>query len=78
MREALARTYDATPNPKWAVAVGDCDRDGACFAGTYVVVGGVSQLVPDLHIPGCPSSPIAIFQGLLALLHQINRDVAAR
>src|SRR6476619_7490568 len=69
MRDALERTYHATPNPKWVVAVGDCARDGGCFAGSYAVVGGVSQVVPvDLHIPGCPPPPITILQGLLALL----------
>src|SRR5512140_334018 len=55
MREALLRTYNATPDPKWVIAVGACARDGGIFAGSYAVVGGVSQLVPvDLHIPGCP------------------------
>jgi len=37
MREALERTYHATPNPKWVVAIGDCARDGGCFAGSYAV-----------------------------------------
>jgi Ni,Fe-hydrogenase III small subunit len=69
MRMALERTYDATPNPKWVVAVGDCARDGGCFAGSYAVVGGVSAVVPvDLHIPGCPPPPLEILRGLLALL----------
>ncbi|RME68439.1 MAG: NADH-quinone oxidoreductase subunit NuoB [Alphaproteobacteria bacterium] len=69
MREALERTYNATPDPKWVVAVGDCARDGGCFAGSYAVVGGVSQVVPvDLHIRGCPPSPTEILKGLLALL----------
>jgi Ni,Fe-hydrogenase III small subunit len=69
MRGALLRTYDATPNPKWVVAVGDCARDGGCFAGSYAVVGGVSQVVPvDLHISGCPPPPAAILRGLLSLL----------
>lgn len=69
MREALKRTYDATPNPKWVVAVGDCALDGGCFAGSYAVAGGVSEVVPvDLHIPGCPPAPTAILRGLLALL----------
>jgi NADH-quinone oxidoreductase B subunit len=73
MREALVRTYDATPNPKWVVAVGDCGRDGGCFAGSYAVVGGVSEVIPvDLHIPGCPPTPTAILQGLLALLEQAD------
>ena len=42
MREALERTYEATPDPKWVVAVGDCAADGGIFAGSYAVVGGVS------------------------------------
>ena len=51
MREALERTYHATPDPKWVVAIGDCARDGGCFAGSYAVVGGVSEVVPvDLHM----------------------------
>jgi Ni,Fe-hydrogenase III small subunit len=73
MRDALKRTYDATPGPKWVVAVGGCALDGGCFAGSYAVVGGVSAVVPvDLHIPGCPPSPIAILGGLLALLKHVN------
>jgi len=69
MRMALERTYNATPNPKWVVAFGDCARDGGCFAGSYAVVGGVAQVVPvDLHVDGCPPAPIEILRGLLALL----------
>ena len=72
MRMALERTYNATPNPKWVVAVGDCARDGGCFAGSYAVVGGVDQVVPvDLHVPGCPPPPLEILRGLLALLEGI-------
>jgi len=69
MRMALERTYDATPNPKWVVAVGDCARDGGCFAGSYAVAGGVAQIIPvDLHVPGCPPPPLDILRGLLAVL----------
>jgi len=69
MREALERTYHATPDPKWVVAVGDCGRDGGVFAGGYACVGGVAEVIPvDLHIPGCPPSPIQLLEGLLALL----------
>ncbi|MGO8916038.1 MAG: NADH-quinone oxidoreductase subunit B family protein [Stellaceae bacterium] len=69
MREALERTYAATPDPKWVVAVGDCARDGGLFADSYAVVGGVSAVVPvDLHIRGCPPSPTQLLSGLLALL----------
>ncbi|KIL98074.1 Ni Fe-hydrogenase III small subunit [Paramagnetospirillum magnetotacticum MS-1] len=69
MEEALRRTVEATPEPRWIVAMGDCGKDGGCFAGSYAVVGGVSDVVPvDLHIPGCPPSPRQILAGLLALL----------
>src|SRR3977135_2069611 len=69
MREALERTYAATPDPKWVVAVGDCALDGGLFAGSYGVVGGVSAVVPvDLHIRGCPPSPTALLKGLIALV----------
>lgn len=74
MREALTRTYDATPDPKWVVAVGACAEDGGIFAGSYAVAGGVHDVVPvDLHIPGCPPSPIKLLKGLLALLEHGSR-----
>ena len=69
MREALKRTYDATPDPKWVVAVGDCAVDGGMFAGGYACIGGVSSVVAvDLHIRGCPPRPIDLIKGLLALV----------
>jgi Ni,Fe-hydrogenase III small subunit len=69
MQEALERTYHATPDPKWVVAVGDCAFDGGCFAGSYAVSGGVAAVLPvDLHIRGCPPRPTQILEGLLALL----------
>src|ERR1035438_8886352 len=56
MREALERTYRATPDPKWVVAVGDCAMDGGMFSDSYACVGGVSAVIlVDLHIGGCPS-----------------------
>ncbi len=71
MREALQRTYNATPEPKWVVAVGACARDGGIFDGSYAVAGGVKDVVPvDLHISGCPPSPKALLAGLLALLQK--------
>jgi Ni,Fe-hydrogenase III small subunit len=74
MREALLRTYNAMPDPKWVVALGSCAADGGIFAGSYACVGGVSDVVPvDLHIRGCPPSPIEILSGLIALLEHHNR-----
>ncbi len=69
MAEALRRTWEATPHPKFVVAVGDCGRDGGIFAGSYAVVGGVSAVVPvDAVIPGCPPSPRALLAGLLTIM----------
>jgi Ni,Fe-hydrogenase III small subunit len=71
MREALERTYNATPDPKWVVAVGDCAASGGIFAGSYAVAGGVNDVIPvDLHIRGCPPSPVQLLQGLLALMEK--------
>jgi Ni,Fe-hydrogenase III small subunit len=71
MREALERTYAATPDPKWVVAAGDCAANCGVFAGSYACVGAVSSVVPvDLHIRGCPPPPVEILKGLLALLLQ--------
>ncbi|HUO13018.1 MAG TPA: NADH-quinone oxidoreductase subunit NuoB [Caulobacteraceae bacterium] len=69
MREALERTYAATPGPKWVVAAGGCAVNGGLFAGSYACMGGVSSvLTVDLRIPGCPPTPTMLLQGLLALL----------
>jgi NADH:ubiquinone oxidoreductase subunit B-like Fe-S oxidoreductase len=71
MREALRRTYDATPDPKWVVALGTCAADGGLFAASPAVIGGVSDVIPvDLHIRGCPPSPHDILKGLIALLQK--------
>jgi Ni,Fe-hydrogenase III small subunit len=69
MAEALRRTWEATPDPKIVIAAGDCARDGGLFAGSYAVVGGVAAAVPvDAVIPGCPPSPQALLEGLLAVM----------
>jgi Ni,Fe-hydrogenase III small subunit len=69
MGEALIRTYDAMPSPKWVVAVGDCACTGGLFGESYACIGAVEQVLPvDLRIPGCPPDPAALLQGLLSLL----------
>lgn len=69
MANALHRTWVATPNPKWVVAAGDCAFNGGIFAGSEACVGGVGSVIPvDLHIRGCPPSPMMLLRGLLALL----------
>jgi Ni,Fe-hydrogenase III small subunit len=73
MREALERTYHATPGPKWVIAAGDCARDGGLFSGSYACVGGVSAVSPrrSAH-PGLSPSPITLLKGLLALLQTVK------
>ena len=78
MREALLRTYNATPDPKWVIAVGACAADGGLFAASYAVEGGVKNVVPvDLTIPGCPPNPLQLLKGLLALLESQGAYVAS-
>lgn len=72
MAEALKRTFDATPAPKWVVAMGDCAIDGGCFKGGYATLDGVDKVVPvDVCIPGCPPSPEDLLKTLLALMEQV-------
>src|SRR5690242_9107487 len=69
MREALERTWRATPDPKWVVAVGDCAAGCGVFEGSPACIGAVSNVVPvDLVIRGCPPTPTQLLQGLLALI----------
>ena len=66
MEEALRRTYDATPDPKLVVAVGDCGCDGGIFGECYASRGRVSNVIPvDAAVPGCPPEPAAILQAIL-------------
>ena len=59
MREALLRTYNAAPEPKWVVALGDCATNCGVFAGSPAVVGPLAEILPvDLHVPGCPPAPL--------------------
>lgn len=72
MREALLRTWDCTPEPKWVVAVGDCAAGCGLFAGSPMLAegtGAVAAVLPvHLHLRGCPPRPIELLEGLLALL----------
>jgi len=77
MREALERTYRATPEPKWVVAVGNCACTGGIFAGSYACVGPVSAVLPvDVTVPGCPPPPLEILKALLALLEGAGKRIA--
>ena len=67
MEEALRRTYDAMPEPKLVVAVGDCGCTGGIFGESYASCGRVANVLPvDVAIPGCPPTPTQLLQGILA------------
>lgn len=73
MAEALRRTYNATPDPKIVVAVGDDAIDGGIFRGSYAVHDGVDKIVPvHFYIPGDPPSPGRILCALLEILNIID------
>ena len=69
MAIALQRTFDATPEPKLVVAVGDCGCTGGIFGETYASLGRVANVIPvDVEIPGCPPTPTALLAGILAAI----------
>ncbi len=69
MEVALRRTYDATPDPKLVVAIGDCGACGGIFGEGYASRGAVANVIPvDVVVPGCPPSPVRIMAGILTAL----------
>lgn len=77
MATALRRTYDAVPEPKLVVAVGDCGCNGGIFGESYASCGGVSTVLPvDITIPGCPPEPIEILRGILIAVGRVSTKVA--
>lgn len=71
MVTALERTYNATPEPKLVVALGDCACNGGVFGSNYACLGSVAAVIPvDVHVPGCPPEPIAILRGILTAVRR--------
>jgi Ni,Fe-hydrogenase III small subunit len=69
MEMALRIAYEATPDPKLVVAVGDCGCTGGIWGETYATCGKVSSVIPvDVAVPGCPPAPAAILQGILTAI----------
>jgi Ni,Fe-hydrogenase III small subunit len=67
LETALKRTYDATPEPKWVIAMGDCACTGGIFGESYASCGRISNVIPvDVELTGCPPTPLALLQGILA------------
>lgn len=71
MEQALRRTYEATPEPRLVVAVGDCATCGGIFGENYATCGGVAKILPvDVTVPGCPPPPLEIMRGILAAVRR--------
>jgi Ni,Fe-hydrogenase III small subunit len=69
MEVALRKTYDATPDPKLVVAIGDCAQTCGVFKGSYAVAGSVDQIIPvNVFVQGCPPEPADILRGILTAL----------
>jgi Ni,Fe-hydrogenase III small subunit len=77
MVTAVKRTYEATPEPKIVVAVGDDAIHGGLYAGSYAVLDGVHAVLPvHYHIPGDPPSPLTILYHLLNILQALPLGVS--
>lgn len=71
MEAALKRTYDATPDPKLVLAMGDCGADGGEFGCSYASCGGVSKVIPvDGIVRGCPPTPLELMKAILAMIEK--------
>jgi len=69
MEIAVKRAWEATPEPKLVVAVGDCGCTGGIFGESYASCGRVSNVIPvDVEVPGCPPTPFALMQGILTAI----------
>jgi len=78
MEQALRRTYEAMPEPKLVVAVGDCGCHGGIFGESYATCGRVSNVIPvDAQVPGCPPPPAAILQAILSAVTTNRRRSSA-
>jgi Ni,Fe-hydrogenase III small subunit len=74
MEVALKRAYDATPEPKLVVAVGDCGCTGGIFGESHACRGRIANVIPvDVAIPGCPPTPLQLMQGIMAAV-QVSED----
>ena len=72
MAEPLRRTYEATPDPKIVIAIGDCANNCGVFKDSYAVVGSVDKVIPvNVFVPGCPTEPVDILRGILSAIDRL-------
>src|SRR5260370_35067727 len=74
MAEPLRRTYEATPDPKIVIAIGDCANNCGVFKDSYAVIGGVDKVIPvNVFVLGCPPEPVDILRGIMSALERLPR-----
>ena len=67
MEAALKLAFDAMPDPKLVVAIGECACSGGIFGESYASCGRVANVIPvDVTVPGCPPPPADILRGILS------------
>jgi NADH-quinone oxidoreductase B subunit len=72
IKDRILRIYEQVPDPKFVVAVGACAMSGCVYRGAYNILGGIDQVIPvDAYVPGCPSRPDAIMDGVVKLLGKL-------
>jgi Ni,Fe-hydrogenase III small subunit len=73
MADAVKKSFDATPDPKIVVAVGDDAIRGGIYEGSYSVLDGVQSILPvHYQIPGDPPSPLTILRHILKILGAVS------
>ncbi len=74
----IVRLYNQMPEPKYVMAMGACASGGGPFKEGYNVVSGVDKFLPvDVYVPGCPPTPQALLNGLIALQKKIESQSLA-
>jgi NADH-quinone oxidoreductase subunit B len=74
MAPVVRRLYDQLPDPKWAIAMGDCASCGGVF-NNYAIVQGVDEVIPvDVYVAGCPPRPEGLIHGILTLYDKVQRE----
>ncbi len=74
----IVRLYNQMPEPKYVMAMGACASGGGPFKEGYNVVSGIDKYLPvDVYVPGCPPTPQALLNGLIALQKKIQQQSLA-